>query len=388
MPVAGNSPATNAPVPSSADLFAGLMQELGAAIIPVRAATARPASTPQSPSPAEATEPTAEPAAESPAAESPASGAPAIPVTDSRTGRIRQIPPTAPQMKMPVKSGIMPQIPFVPIPVMLPLPVAVRPNKFPNGPVPESPDRGARKAAPADNTPAPEVIDLDDTALEIRIRTRSEAEAAVKPEAQGAAPRATASAPPIVAAQAMRAPTESAHTAPEPARQSAPVPPTAIPVMPSVTAATAVHAVTAPVAARTPEVQTSKAPQPPARGAYVEEPVERPSTASQPVRSLSLEFTPDGVGDVRLRLSERTGEVHISLHSSDTTLGSRLHEGVHDLIGSLSSAGYEAEAWTPGQGQQQNRREPERREHGRSASAESGDGNFADLFQQPVQEVS
>jgi hypothetical protein len=130
-----------------------------------------------------------------------------------------------------------------------------------------------------------------------------------------------------------------------------------------------------------------KSPDPPARSPIIEEPVERPSAANQPVRSLSLEFTPDGAGDVRLRLSERTGEVHISLHSSDTALGSRLHEGVHDLVGSLSNAGYEAEAWTPGQGQQQNRRDADEQQNHRTPSPDSGEGSFADIFEIPVQEV-
>jgi hypothetical protein len=82
---------------------------------------------------------------------------------------------------------------------------------------------------------------------------------------------------------------------------------------------------------------------------------------------VSLEFTPDGVGDVKLRLTERSGEVHIALHTSDPSITSRLHEGVHELVGSLSTAGYDAEAWTPGHSRQNQSRQQDSRRQRRSA---------------------
>jgi len=117
---------------------------------------------------------------------------------------------------------------------------------------------------------------------------------------------------------------------------------------------------------------------------------ERPETP-QPLRNVSLEFTPDGASDVRLRVSERSGEVHISLHSSDPSLSGRLHEGIHDLVGSLSSAGYDAEAWTSDQGRQNQRQredadESPKKRHGDS----SGTGRaevFSSILQQPIREV-
>ena len=45
------------------------------------------------------------------------------------------------------------------------------------------------------------------------------------------------------------------------------------------------------------------------------------------MRSVSLEFTPDGTHDVRVRLAERAGDVHISLHSTDASLAGRVREG-------------------------------------------------------------
>jgi hypothetical protein len=67
------------------------------------------------------------------------------------------------------------------------------------------------------------------------------------------------------------------------------------------------------------------------------------------------------------------------LHSSDPLLTGRLHEGVHDLVGSLTHAGYDAEAWTPGQ-QRQNRDQtppPRKRPNGPSAATQ----DFAGLLQ-------
>jgi hypothetical protein len=91
---------------------------------------------------------------------------------------------------------------------------------------------------------------------------------------------------------------------------------------------------------------------------------------------------------VRLRLSERAGEVHVSLHSSDPSLSGRLHEGVHDLVGNLAKSGYDAEAWTPGQGRQnRNQPEPEPPRKMRPDGA-SGTEDFTGMLQQSSQEVS
>jgi hypothetical protein len=120
----------------------------------------------------------------------------------------------------------------------------------------------------------------------------------------------------------------------------------------------------------------------------MEQPEPARQTPAQPLRSLSLEFSPDGAGDVRLRLAEKSGEVHISLHSSDASISSRLHEGVHELVGSLSSAGYEAEAWTPGQGQRNNQGEPEQPKNPRPNRNASETEDFGDLFQSPNQEAA
>jgi hypothetical protein len=110
-----------------------------------------------------------------------------------------------------------------------------------------------------------------------------------------------------------------------------------------------------------------------------------PPKPQQPLRSMALEFTPDGATDIKVRLSERGGDVHISLHGTDPALAGRVREGVSDLVGSLSKAGYDAEAWTPSQGRQQER-EQEPRQPGHQQKNNSDSGEFSSILQQPSQE--
>jgi hypothetical protein len=155
--------------------------------------------------------------------------------------------------------------------------------------------------------------------------------------------------------------------------------------------ATSAQPVVLQEAARRPEAPLSTGPErreaPPSAAAAHDVLPERAET-TQPLRNVSLEFTPDGASDVRLRLSERSGEVHISLHSSDPSLSGRLHEGIHDLVGSLSSAGYDAEAWTPSQGRQNQQQPPEDSpKQRRNDNSGTGAEQFSGMLQQPIQEI-
>jgi hypothetical protein len=259
-----------------------------------------------------------------------------------------------------------PQAPFVFIPMAVPVPPAPIPFALPaksgNGGSDES--GGAARAIAGQPESQPESKETaekaapSDIALQVNIKMPNET--GPEPVAAKQEPlRASLPETPVV-------PAAQAPTAPTPAAQPA----------------MAVH--TEPSAAP----QTRAAEDSPASHAPVTaEPVGK-EPAQQPLKSLSLEFAPDGAGDVRVRVSERAGEVHISLHSADASLSGKLHDGVHDLVGSLSKAGYEAEAWTPNQGQQGgNQRQQEQR---RQAASPKGSGDdFGGIFeQQPTQENS
>ncbi len=105
---------------------------------------------------------------------------------------------------------------------------------------------------------------------------------------------------------------------------------------------------------------------------------------------MALEFAPDGAGDIKVRLSEQGGDVRISLHGTDPLLAGRVREGVSDLVGSLSKAGYDAEAWTPGQGRQNQRQQPDQRQSARNSESAGSMGaeEFSGILQQPIQEIS
>jgi len=113
--------------------------------------------------------------------------------------------------------------------------------------------------------------------------------------------------------------------------------------------------------------------------------------AQTPLRSLALEFTPDGAQDVRVRLSERAGEVHISLHTNDSSLTERISEGVHELAGSLAGAGYDAHAWTPDPNAQRQRNQQEQQQSRQGGSSGEPSEEFDDFLRQqpnPQEEAS
>jgi hypothetical protein len=87
------------------------------------------------------------------------------------------------------------------------------------------------------------------------------------------------------------------------------------------------------------------------------EPADR---ASQAVRDISLNLsTKDQT--VQVRLSERAGELHVTVRTPDATLTHGMREGLSDLVGRLEHGGYRAETWQPGgdsrdRGQESSRR--------------------------------
>jgi hypothetical protein len=132
-----------------------------------------------------------------------------------------------------------------------------------------------------------------------------------------------------------------------------------------------------------PRSEAQKAPSAPA------EPLAPEKGSAQPLKSVALDFTPDGARDVKVRLSERGGEVHVSVHSTDPSVTKNLRAGVSDLASILEHAGYDAKAWTGGRQQpenpqQQQQQTPQRRSSGTGAPAEQ----FDSILQQPNQENS
>jgi hypothetical protein len=126
-----------------------------------------------------------------------------------------------------------------------------------------------------------------------------------------------------------------------------------------------------------------KAGNQPAPGTHLDDQVPDEMKRQSPLRSVSIDFTPDGARDVRLRLAERGGDVHVTLHSTDPALTGRLSAGVHELAGSLANAGYDAQAWTNQQGRQGQRPYEEAQKPRRSSDADPDGEDFGGLLQQP-----
>jgi hypothetical protein len=186
------------------------------------------------------------------------------------------------------------------------------------------------------------------------------------------------------------------HTAPAGSQAAA------TPAATAPSAATISHAAApAPVVAA-PATSPDQNPQPapqtsaqnaPAAGsvAHVQELADAAKPQQQPIRSMSLEFTPDGAQDVRVRLTERGGDVHISLHSTDAALNGRLRDGVEDLAGTLNNAGYNADAWASGrenrQQNQQQQRDAEQQQRQQRRNPNDSDNQFGGMMQQTNQEA-
>jgi hypothetical protein len=249
----------------------------------------------------------------------------------------------------PAPEAGAPQFPFIAIPVPVPESIPPQPVSVPL--------EAARTSPPVDTHPLDDVplqAPHEDAALQVTIHM----------------PKDSVEAAPVRPEPLLRVAPEAAIT---------PIPAVAAPVAP-------------PAAAVAPEHRSAVSTLPPAnlKEASPAAPAEPAPHEPPPrqIKSVSLEFAPDGAGDVRLRVTERAGEVHISLHSADPSLSGKLHEGVQDLVGSLSQAGYEAEAWTRGQGHQGSRRDPEDPKQHPPAPEDSGTEEFGAIFDQPTEEVS
>ncbi len=102
-----------------------------------------------------------------------------------------------------------------------------------------------------------------------------------------------------------------------------------------------------------------------------------------PLKSMSLEFSPDGSGEVHLKLAERAGELHISVHSNDAGLNHQLRSGIGDLATALAGAGYDADAWTSANRENRQHREQYQPEQ----QARNAGPAFSTLIDQPTEEV-
>jgi len=135
------------------------------------------------------------------------------------------------------------------------------------------------------------------------------------------------------------------------------------------------------IAPRTPDSPPPVAAPPP------EVPVEK--HPAQSVRSVALEFAPDGARDIRVRVAERGGEVRVSLHSADPVITKSLRENATDLASALTHAGYDAETRTFGNRQQRDQQQHQPQwDEPTVRRRDAGGEEFTGVLQQSNQEIS
>jgi hypothetical protein len=129
---------------------------------------------------------------------------------------------------------------------------------------------------------------------------------------------------------------------------------------------------------------SSTAP-PGARDAKAEKPTEgdapqflEPQSEERPtesVRDISLRLTDKDQGSVQVRLSERAGELHVSVRTPDTGLTRGLRDGLSDLVGRLETSGYRAETWQPAGGNASNSHDQSHDSSSRGGQQQSAGGS-------------
>jgi hypothetical protein len=70
--------------------------------------------------------------------------------------------------------------------------------------------------------------------------------------------------------------------------------------------------------------------------------------AGESVHNISLRLTNADQSSVQVRLTERAGELLVSVRTPDVSLSRGLRDGLPDLIGHLQVNGYKADTWQPG----------------------------------------
>jgi hypothetical protein len=123
---------------------------------------------------------------------------------------------------------------------------------------------------------------------------------------------------------------------------------------------------------------------------FLEPAQDTPVRNGESVKDISLRLTDKDQGSVQVRLSERAGELRVSVRTPDAGLTRGLRDGLSDLVGRLEHSGYKAETWQPADssstaqdhGRQPSQDNSPRQQQGGSGN-ESGQQQNARDHQQP-----
>ncbi|HUP03972.1 MAG TPA: hypothetical protein VMU19_08285 [Bryobacteraceae bacterium] len=93
---------------------------------------------------------------------------------------------------------------------------------------------------------------------------------------------------------------------------------------------------------RTPATSAAANAQEPAESAHLQ------SSASSALKDLTLQVGQAGAQKVEVRLTQRSGELHVAVRTGDSDLARGLQQDLPDLVSRLKTAGLRADAWQPG----------------------------------------
>jgi hypothetical protein len=101
------------------------------------------------------------------------------------------------------------------------------------------------------------------------------------------------------------------------------------------------NAEAAPIAP--PQVRSAPVARPQATPPLAE-PAPKPAA---PVNEMVMRISQPGAQNVDVQVSQRAGEVHVAVRTSDSDLAHGFRQGLPELTGRLETSGYRAETWRP-----------------------------------------
>lgn len=116
----------------------------------------------------------------------------------------------------------------------------------------------------------------------------------------------------------------------------------------------------------------AKAPESEHAPQFMEPQDENAKPSGERVNDVSLRLTGKDQSPVQVRLTERGGELHVSVRTQDAGLTHGLRDGLSDLVGRLEHSGYRAETWQPANNRQGSGNDPGRDGDARGNSGQNG----------------
>jgi len=91
--------------------------------------------------------------------------------------------------------------------------------------------------------------------------------------------------------------------------------------------------------------EPAAAPAAPAEAATI--PEAKLTSASAPLKDISIQVAQPGAQKVEVRVVQQSGELRVAVRTGDSDLAHGLQQNLSDLVGRLQESGFRAEGWRP-----------------------------------------